>query len=303
MYLIRKMDNVLENGVAKVKNKLKPIDAPVYGYWSALYRSFYSRRLYVDVGKRWKGLGIVYLLLVIAVLAIPLSVRMGLEFNKTYNEQLIEPLTQIPVFQIQNGDVQFDHPMPYLIKNDKNQVIIIIDSTGKINNFTPEYPDLKILITKTTLYFKIPTPSLFSMQEGMGQAVPLAQSFGKEMNVVFDGKRIASEDGVSSIKYFTYLLIYPIVIAILYSIFLTMLLVIAFLGQVFSRIFFSFEISFLKSSRLLMVASTPMLLVLIIDLAVDWFFAGFGIILIALLTAYYSFALYSLRAESKQMVA
>ena len=42
----------------KIKNKLKLIDAPVYRYWDALYMSFYSRRLYVDVGKRWRGLGI-----------------------------------------------------------------------------------------------------------------------------------------------------------------------------------------------------------------------------------------------------
>src|SRR5476651_2545843 len=75
MYFIRKQVNVLENGVAKEKNKLKLIDAPVYGYWKALYMSFYSRRLYVDIGKRWHGFGLVYLLLAIAVLSLPFALR------------------------------------------------------------------------------------------------------------------------------------------------------------------------------------------------------------------------------------
>ncbi len=67
MFLTLKQVNVLENGVSKIKNKLKPIDAPAYGYWKALYMSFYSTRLYVDVGKRWRGIGLLYLLFFVVV--------------------------------------------------------------------------------------------------------------------------------------------------------------------------------------------------------------------------------------------
>lgn len=44
---------------------LRKVDAPFYNYWQAIVLSFFSSRLYVDVGKRWKGLGFRYLLLIV----------------------------------------------------------------------------------------------------------------------------------------------------------------------------------------------------------------------------------------------
>ncbi|HEL8434089.1 TPA: hypothetical protein U0D75_002421, partial [Legionella pneumophila] len=101
MYLMREQENVWESGVAKEKNKLKPIDAPIYSYWQALYMSFYSKRLFVDVGKRWRGIGLIYLLLVVAICSIPFSIRIASDFNKTFNQQIIQPLLQLPTVYVQ----------------------------------------------------------------------------------------------------------------------------------------------------------------------------------------------------------
>ena len=303
MYLIKKQVNVLESGVAKTKNKLKLIDAPVYHYWEALYMSFYSRRLYVDVGKRWSGLGLIYLLLAITILSIPFAIRMGISFNQSYNEQIVEPLLQVPTVYVQNGEVSFDKPMPYLIKNKKDQVVLIIDTTGKVNSYTKEYPYLSILINKNMISFKIPTPQIFNaVTEEPNPSVPLSQTFKKGDNFVFDGNKIVEENSISGFKYASQAMIYPIVISILYSIFVVLFLVLAFLGQVFASIFFSFKISFMQSSRLFLVATTPMLFALITMLTLNSIFPGFGFILIAIMAVYFSFALYSFRAESRQVV-
>ncbi|HAT9634899.1 TPA: DUF1189 domain-containing protein [Legionella pneumophila subsp. pneumophila] len=303
MYLMREQENVWESGVAKEKNKLKPIDAPIYSYWQALYMSFYSKRLFVDVGKHWRGIGLIYLLLVIAICSIPFSIRIASDFNKTFNQQIIEPLLQLPTVYVQNGNVIFDKPMPYLIRNDKNQVVIIIDTTGKVADFTEEYPYLNILIKKNSINFLLPTPELLgSSPVNEQKGVPIVQPLDKDMNMVFDGKKIIQDNAINGLKYASQLMIYPIVVAILYSIMVTVLLVIAFLGQVFSKIFFSFTISFKKSSRLLMVASTPMLVVLVTMLSLHFIFPGFGVILLILLAAYYSYGIYGLRDESRKMV-
>ncbi|KGP63903.1 hypothetical protein EP47_07140 [Legionella norrlandica] len=289
--------------MAKEKKKLKPIDTPIYGYWSALFMSFFSKRLYVDVAKRWRGIGILYLLLAITVSSIPLSLRVAFDFNKTFNQQIIMPLSKLPTIYVQNGKVIFDKPMPYLIRNDRNQVVIIIDTTGKIEKFSNEYPDLNILINKNNIYFRLPTPELLGMsQTTKNTGVPIVQPLDKGMNTVFDGKKIIQDNAVSGLKYASQLLIYPVVVTILYSITVVVLLAIAFLGQVFSKVFFSFSLSFMKSSRLLMVAATPMLVVLAIMLAFNLVFPGLGVILLTLMIAYYSYGVYSFRGESRQMV-
>jgi hypothetical protein len=305
MYFISKLENVLENGVTKEKNKLKPIDAPVYGYWSALWKSFYSRRLYVDIGKRWKGYGFIYLLLAIAIFSIPFFFRMTISFNQSFKEEITEPLLKMPLFYVQNGDVVFDKPMPYLIDNDKKQTVVIIDTTGTVNDFSDKYPYLTILINKNRISFRIPTPQLFTMstQAPENKSKPIVQPFGKGANFVFDGKKFVEQNSITGLKLASQALLYPIIVAIFFSLFIVFFPVLGFLGQTFSTIFFSFKISFSASCRLLIVAGTPMLLLLFLMLTFNSIFQGLGFILFFLLTAYYAFALHVLRAESRQVVA
>ncbi|MDR3502613.1 MAG: DUF1189 family protein [Legionella sp.] len=289
--------------MGKEKTALKPIDTPVYGYWSALYRSFYSRRLYVDVGKRWKGFGVLYLLLVVAILSVPFFFRMSISLDESFKEQIVNPLLKIPVFYIQNGNVLFDKPMPYFVKNDKGQTVVIIDTTGIINDFTAQYPYLNILINKNQIAFRIPNPQLFTMSKETppSRSTPIVQTFDKGSNLVFDGKKMVEANSVTGLKYASQAVLYPIIVGIFFSIFLVFFFVFALLGQTFSSIFFSFKISFVASCRMLMVAGTPMLFVLMTILSLNSVFTGLGFILFFLLIAYYSFALYALRAESRQV--
>ena len=303
MYLIKKPANELESRVAKTQNKLKLIDTPVYRYWEAFYMSFYSGRLYADVGSRWKGLGLIYLLLSFALLSIPFAVKMAIAFNHSYNEQIIEPLLQVPTIYVQNGEVSFDKPMPYFIKDKKGKVVLIIDTTGTVNDFSSQYPELSILITKNQISVKIPNPKIFdSVREQASFDPPISQTFDKVSNFVIDGKKIVEENSISGFKYASMAMIFPTVVAVFYSIFAVLFLVFAFLGQIFSAIFFSFKISFMQSSRLFMVASTPMSALLILFLTFNAIFPGFGFILIAFMTLYYSFAVYSFRAVNKLLV-
>lgn len=294
----------MENGVAKNKNNLKPFDAPVYSYWSALYMSFYSRRLYIDVGKRWRGFGLLYLLLAIAIGAIPYSLKMSADFNTEFQNQLIAPILSLPTIYIQNGETKFDKPMPYLIKNDQGQVSVIIDTTGTVSEFTKEYPYLTLLVNKEAMSIKIPSPSI--MNVGADQTIRgpvLVQPFDKGMNMMFDGKSIINSTSVYSLKYAAQLMIYPVVVAIFYSLLAVFFLVLAFLGQVFSRVFFSFKLGFKQSCRLFMVAATPMLLVLMTFITLNAIFYGFGFLLLICISIYFGFAISALRSDSKKMVS
>lgn len=287
----------------KNKNTLKPVDAPSYGYWSALLMSFYSKRLYIDVGKRWSGIGLLYLLLVIAICAIPYSLKMSAEFNRDFQENLIAPIKLLPTVYIQNGNAIFDKPMPYLIKNDRGQITTIIDTTGTVTEFTNEYPNLTLLINKNQMAFRLPAPSMMSLVDKDQGGPALIQPFDKGTNMMFDGKSILKNNSIDGLRLASQLMIYPMVVAVFYSLLFVIFLVLAFLGQVFSTIFFSFKLGFRASCRLFMVASTPMVSVLILFLTFNLIFPGFGFILLALLVVYFSFAIYSLRSESLRMVS
>lgn len=289
--------------MSKGKNKLKPIDTPVYRYWSALYMSFYSRRLYIDVGKRWRGFGLLYLLLAIALFSIPFFLRTSYSLDDAIKNQIINPLTKIPIFYIQNGEASFDKPMPYLIKNNQGKVVVVIDTTGKVNDFTNDYPELTILINKNKISIKPPKLQLFFMDQSLPDiGPPQVETFDKETNLVFDGKKIAEQNSAVKVKYFSQLLLYPMIIAMFFSLFIVFFLVLGFLGQLFSTMFFSFKIPFKTSTRLLIVACTPMLLLLLVLIAMNLIFIGLGAVLFFLLTGYYCFALYALRSESRRLV-
>lgn len=288
--------------MAKIKTKLKPIDAPVYKYWQALYLSFYSMRLYIDVGKRWTGYGIKYLVLMIALWTIPFSIKMGIDFNRLFHQQLIEPLSIIPTIYIQNGEASFDKPMPYMIKNKKGEVVLIVDTTGKVNDFPTEYPKLTVLINKDKVAFRIPALPILGDTSRTNHNQPLTQNFSKEDNLIFDGKKIVEQNTFTQWQIAAQAMIYPLVFSVFLGMFLFLFLVFGFLGQLFARIFFSYHITVKTSSRLLMVASTPMMFVLLLMELADLIFPGFGYLLVVILAVYFSYAVFAFRSESRRMV-
>ncbi|MFA6302139.1 MAG: DUF1189 family protein [Legionella sp.] len=289
--------------MSQAKTDLKPIDTPIYGYWQALYLSFFSKRLYVDVGKRWRGVCFFYLLLVVALLSIPLAYRVSVNFDKQFQEAIVQPLSQLPPLYVQKGLISIDKPVPYFIKNDKGQVVLIIDTSGVIKDFTPTYPELSILITKDSIIYKMPAPNLLNMPNPPKNfSQPIVQRLEPSVNSYFEGTKFIAEPNVGRLKLVSQIMIYPIVTLLFFSIFIVMFPVLAFIGQVFSYVFFTFQISYFQALRLLVVAATPMMLALFLYLYINIFFLYIGVPIILILVIYYSFALFALRAESRQIV-
>ena len=72
----------------KKQHQIKLIETPVYSYWSALYMSMFSSRLYVDVCKRWRGFGLLYFFLFTSLAAIPVSIQLIHDFSKSYKNEI-----------------------------------------------------------------------------------------------------------------------------------------------------------------------------------------------------------------------
>lgn len=292
--------------MVKTKQSLKAVNAPVFSYWQALYMAFYSPKLYLDVGKRWRGFGFFYLLLLIMLVSIPIATKSILSFNAYFNDQFIFPMEKLPPLYIQNGKVQVEDTMPYKIMNRYNQIVLIVDTSGKTVIDSPQYPDLSILITSDKIYFKDPKLKMFEGLPDPTVAVEPAkvtvQDIPAGLNQVFIGKDWVDEGWMSKLKLIADLMIYPLIVLIFFTIYMVFLPILALIGQVFTEVFFKFKLKFNQSTRLMIVAATAQALLFSIFTTTNILsnFGGFIYLLITLL--YYYFAVLTLSKDSKKMV-
>lgn len=279
------------------------IDKPHYNYLQALYLSFFSNRLYIDVGRRWKGFSFLYLVLVFSIVALPLSLRIIINFDNYFNKKMLLPLKSLPPFYIQNGLVSLDKPMPFFAIDNAGKVIAIIDTTGTINKIDNKYPDLSILIVKDRLFYRFPDPEpMFSKPVKIQKPEIKEAIFNKNMNQYFDSTQWISTSGVSHLKLLSQVIIYPTVLLALLFMYLAFFLVIALLAQVVALAIFRFSLTYKQAFRLLSVAATSHFAALMIILALDWAFMGMGLFLVSLVAIYFSYAMLSLKRDSTTLV-
>jgi hypothetical protein len=123
-----------------------------YSIFHAFVLSFFSRDLYKDVAHHWRGVGFLYLLLLLTICWVPTCIKVGADFSKFANDEAPGVLEQVPNITIANGEVSISEPMPYTIKNPKtDETLAIIDTTGQT---TVESSNVPVLLTKTSLMIR-----------------------------------------------------------------------------------------------------------------------------------------------------
>lgn len=98
---------------------------------SAFWASFYSHDLYRDVVRNWKGIGVLYLLLLLAICWLPSAAGwyVGLsEFGRREGQTLVQ---EMPSIQIQGGVMTADPPGRHeiLLGSDGNELLVVIDDS------------------------------------------------------------------------------------------------------------------------------------------------------------------------------
>ncbi len=124
-----------------------------YSFFHPLALSFYSRDLYDDVARNGKGVGFLYLAMLVVVGPLILTIRTSLIFSELARTQAPKILNQIPDIVITRGEASLSVPMPYLIKDpDSGKTIAILDTTGQTT--TLEGTSALVLMTKSRLLYK-----------------------------------------------------------------------------------------------------------------------------------------------------
>lgn len=269
-------------------------ETPHYKARQALYLAFFSPKLYVDVAQRWRGFGAVYLLIMIAVMALPFSIQSMGKFEQAIDEHILLPIKSLPPFTVREGYVYFHGPMPYLVKNDAGDVISIIDTEGHINQLpTPRYPFASVLITDSDVHINFKKLNVFNKQlsNEVSQSdqkeiiIPLYYEYNKD----FFAADWLESIHINAIKNALVFSLYPGSVMFNFSFFSIILLSIASFAKLVAIKVLKTKLSFKQSSRLIMVATTPLAFCCFAVLMFGKGIPGQGLTLLALLAAYFSF--------------
>jgi hypothetical protein len=109
--------------------------------------SFYSKSLYQDVGRNWKGISFVYLLSLLALCWIPGMVQLHSDFYDYVTNTAPDIVEQFPPVTISNGEASIDEPEPYFIKDPEYGAVMIIDTTGQFTSLNDT--EARALLMKT----------------------------------------------------------------------------------------------------------------------------------------------------------
>ena len=125
-----------------------------YSVLQALPLSFFSRPLYRDVARSWRGAGLVYLLLLAALPTALIVVRMELELTRWIRTDAGPIADQLPPIRILHGVVRVDGQLPITIRDSKGEAFAIIDTTVSEAEFLGSGATL--MLTSNRLYLHRP---------------------------------------------------------------------------------------------------------------------------------------------------
>jgi hypothetical protein len=115
--------------------------------------SFFSRDLYCEVARDWRGRSWLYLLVLLAICCIPTGIWMHVGLSNFAEEDAPKIIGQMPTVTITDGKVSIDADEPYHIKDpDTGKVLAIIDTTGQVTSL--DGTDAVALLTGDRLFVK-----------------------------------------------------------------------------------------------------------------------------------------------------
>ena len=125
-----------------------------YSRIRALVLSLYSPDLYRDVAANWRGVGFLYLLLILALTWIPVIYKMQVGIREFAQTEFPSMIHDFPPITISKGVVSSPAAQPYYLREQQSgKIFFILDTTGKVTELPPG-DDPMILLTKTELIYR-----------------------------------------------------------------------------------------------------------------------------------------------------
>jgi len=227
--------------------------------------SFFSKRLYRDVGQNWKGSNLSYLFLLLAICWIPPTLTLRKDMIQSLNSNQVQLINQLPDIRISNGRVEIDQKEPYLIKNN-GKTVAIIDTTGSMNYIDDD--GVMALLTEDALI----------VRRGNNQFNTLDLS---KVSYFHINKQIANQ-WIQMTKNSLAPLSYGIFLLLSYIFTVLLMLLIAIVGLILSAMMHS-SLKFSGVLRIAAAAATPSIILVTVSVALGRTIPGLVYIAVTLL--------------------
>lgn len=217
-----------------------------YSVFHVFVLSFFSKKLYVDIARNWKGLNFLYLLMLLAICWIPPMIELQMGFNNFMKNEAPLVLDQIPEITLNDGRISIKEEQPYFISDPESGVpYVVIDTTGKIKSL--DDTDAFVLLTEDKVFsrknkFESRTYDLSNIKEFF----------------VVDGEKITGWLNIG--KKYLVPVIYPIAVSGSYVYRIIQALIYAAIGLLFAKICKA-RLSYGTLVRLAIAAVTPCIIV------------------------------------------
>jgi len=125
-----------------------------YSRIRALVLSLFSPDLYRDVAANWRGVGFLYLLLILTLTWISVLYKWQVGFREYVQTEFPSTIQDFPAITITKGVVSSPAPQPYYLREpDSGKTFFILDTTGQVTQLPPGNEPM-ILLTKTELIYR-----------------------------------------------------------------------------------------------------------------------------------------------------
>ena len=133
-----------------------PRSRPRYSRFAVPFLSLFSAELYRDVARNWRGIGVLYLLLVMFVTWVPVLIKGHAALRGAMQDpQLAAIIDELPSVTIKNGVVSIKEPEPYIVRDPKTRrALIYVDTTNRFDR--PEAAQAVALLGRSTLEVRQP---------------------------------------------------------------------------------------------------------------------------------------------------
>ncbi len=216
------------------------------------FLSFFSRRLYRDVGYNWTGANFAYLFLLLAICCVPATLHVRQNMLQSLETGQAELINQIPDIQIKKGQVSTGQTRPHYIYRKDGTPFAIIDTTGSMNYIDDATTVAMLTDSKLIVRYGPHHFNTFDLSE--------VENLNIDKHVVNSWLQIAKSTAAP--------LSYGIFLMLSYIFAVLALLFIAIVGLVLSTALHN-PLQFSAALRIATVAATPAIISITISAALD----------------------------------
>lgn len=233
-------------------------DPRTFTLFQTLYLSFFSRPLYQDIRRNWRGFCLSYLLVILMFYWVPEMMNMNNNISEFIADEAPQYVDQVPMITISKGKASIKEGVPLYIYDKKNNTpVAIIDTSGQILSLdnTPAV----VLLTGDSLLVRQDRDSKETRRLSLSDMDDITIT----PKLIYNWLEVFNNLFV--------VVLFPVALLLSFLIHVVQVFLLAMLGRSFAK-YFTIQLDFKTLVRLSVVAFTPAIMLETVHAVLDIYY-------------------------------